>query len=293
MEEMELTFKEKRVRRLLRLYAIFSISLWMACNAIMVHAGSLDDLIEKQEMELQVGQSNENTEDIAAPNVQVEVDQQIQENQSEVKQNKIPVSSDDYIEKLGEDTKLDTYDPRVEKVNSVLNKVISMIVQIMAYGITALLTLRVILDLAYIALPFARGLLNKENRQVAVANNNAMNPMAAGMNPMGSPMGQMGPMGGGFGGSPMGAPMGGQPQMNQPAPQNIGGTQLISNAAIRAVQEEINGKSPYKTYVSDMTVLLVAVPVLLILAMSGALTQFGLVLGQALVKLISSLSGMI
>lgn len=289
---MELTFKEKRVRRLLRLYAIFSISLWMACNAIMVHAGSLDDLIEKQEMELQVGQSNENTEDIAAPNVQVEVDQQIQESQSEVNQNKIPVSSDDYIEKLGEATKLDNYDPRVEKVNGVLNKVISMIVQIMAYGITALLTLRVVLDLAYIALPFARGLLNKENRQVAVANNNAMNPMATGMNPMGSPMGQMGPMGpmgGGFGGSPMG----GQPQMSQPTPQNIGGTQLISNAAIRAVQEEINGKSPYKTYVSDMTVLLVAVPVLLILAMSGALTQLGLVLGQALVKLIGSLSGMI
>lgn len=286
---MELTFKEKRVSRLLRLYAIFSISLWMACNAIVVHAGSLDDLIEKQEMELQVGQSNENTKDIAAPNVQVEVDQQIQENEKEVNQNKIPVSSDDYIEKLGEATKLDTYDPRVEWVNGVLNKIISMIVQIMAYGITALLTLRVVLDLAYIALPFARGLLNKENRQVAVANNNAMNPMAAGMNPMGSPMGQMGPMGGGFGGSTMG----GQPQMNQPTPQNIGGTQLISNAAIRAVQEEINGKSPYKAYVSDMTILLIAVTVLLILAMSGALTQFGLVLGQALVKTINSLSGMI
>lgn len=281
MEEMELTFKEKRVRRLLRLYAIFSISLWMACNAIVVHAGSLDDLINQHEIELQ---NNNDIENVANQN------EIIQENQSaQNEENQVSVKAGDYLDSLNDATKMDTYNPKVEAVNGVIQKVVSIVVQIMAYGIIALLTLRVILDLAYIAMPFARGLLNKENRQVAVANNNVMNPMAAGMNPMGSPMGQMGPMGGGFGGSPMG----GQPQMNQPTPQNIGGTQLISNAAIRAVQEEINGKSPYKAYVSDMTILLIAVPVLLILAMSGALTQFGLVLGQALVKLIGSLSGMI
>lgn len=281
MEEMELTFKEKRVRRLLRLYAIFSISLWMACNAIVVHAGSLDDLINQHEIELQ---NNNDIENIANQN------EIIQENQSaQNEENQVSVKAGDYLDSLNDATKMDTYNPKVEAVNGVIQKVVSIVVQIMAYGIIALLTLRVILDLAYIAMPFARGLLNKENRQVAVANNNTMNPMAAGMNPMGSPMGQMGPMGGGFGGSPMG----GQPQMNQPTPQNIGGTQLISNAAIRAVQEEINGKSPYKAYVSDMTILLIAVPVLLILAMSGALTQFGLVLGQALLKLIGSLSGMI
>ena len=74
--------------------------------------------------------------------------------------------------------------------------------------------------------------------------------------------------------------MGGmQGQMGaQPA---MGRIQWVSNAALNAAAAESvvgpDGKavSPFKAYMKDMTVVLVITPVLLVLAISGALTDLG------------------
>ena len=145
----------------------------------------------------------------------------------------------------------------VNGVNSMIYKTQSFIVQIIAYALTIMLTLRTLFDLTYIAIPFSR------------------NPIDRISGTMGGNMGQnMGNMGGqSFGGQ--------SGQFNQPPASGASGAtrvQLISDEARAAIQ------SPrvFRTYAKSMAVTLIATTVMLVLALTGALTDLGFIIGKAL-----------
>lgn len=167
------------------------------------------------------------------------------------------VSSDDYINSLKGATSLtEERSDIVDKVNGATNRAVSIVVQILAYAIVAGLTLRVVIDLAYIAIPFMRKALSSESGQ----------------------------------GQQMQGNMNTQQQQGNMSMQNNNTTKIqwISNAARIAVDSEQNGMNPYKVYVKDMVIILVVTPLLLILTMTGALTNLGFLLGDVLVKAIGS-----
>ena len=134
--------------------------------------------------------------------------------------------------------------------------------------------------------------------------------MAGGMGGMQGGMGGMGMSRyGGMGGMGMNRGMGGMAggmgaMNNQMAgasqqPNMTGRIQWVSNAALNAVAgENIPGPdgravSPFKLYVKDMTVVLVITPILLVLAMTGTLTNLGFLLGDAIAKGIAGVGSMI
>ena len=212
----------------------------------------------------------------------------------------------------------------VAEVNAGIKTVASWVIQVMTYAIITLLTLRVVLDLAYIGLPFIRTFLANGYVGNAQAGAGGMpNSMAGGMNGgmMGGPMGggmMGGPMGGGMMGGPMGGGMygrggygmnrmgggmmggmDGQANMHNQGGSIMGRIQWVSNAALNAVAAESSvgpdGKanSPFKTYCQDMTVMLVLVPILLTLAVTGTLTNLGFLLGDVIVDAIASIGDVI
>lgn len=191
------------------------------------------------------------------------------------------------IDALKNASDVSEYNEQAAKVGSAAEKGASLVIQIMSYGITILLIMRVALDLIYIGIPFLRSVL---------ANGYMGNPHAAGGPQQQQPgIGMGGGFGGGFGnryGGGMGMSMqsqqiGVQTAMNNQPKQ--GKLQLVSNAALNAVATENmvgpdgEAHSAFKTYVKDMVVVLVVTPILLTLAVTGILNQVGFTLGQLIV----------
>lgn len=185
----------------------------------------------------------------------------------------------------------------VKKAGSSLSKLVGMAVQFLGYVITAGIVLRVVIDLAYIALPFMRGLFsagnNLGNRQQgqqpgAIGGNNYNNMNYNRYNGLGNSLGNN---------------LNGYNQYNtdngqQNGVQNSGGFSLVSNAALNAVKNEgqidtNTGKpmSPFKIYSKDMTIVLVLTPILFVLAVSGALTGIGFTIGEIVSNVIGSFAG--
>lgn len=206
-----------------------------------------------------------------------------------------------YIQSIESATDLSETSEMAAKVNEKQKQIASIVVQIISYFVVVCLVVRVVLDLCYIAIPFSRGIL---------AHGQTGNPASAGMQQPGiGGMGMggmgMGGYGGGYGGygsrygmggmGGMGMGMGGMnPQQQQQ--QQAFQVHWVSNAALNAVAAESmvgpDGKTPngLKLYAKDMIVVLILTPVLLVLAITGVLTQLGFVLGGALVNGISSIS---
>lgn len=153
----------------------------------------------------------------------------------------------------------------VNGVNSMIYKTQSFIVQIIAYALTIMLTLRTLFDLTYIAIPFSRSPIDRISGTQA-----------------GQPGGNMGQNMGNMGGQSFGGQSG---QFNQPPAAATGASasgatrvQLISDEARAAIQ------SPrvFRTYAKSMAVTLIATTVMLVLALTGALTDLGFIIGKAL-----------
>lgn len=203
--------------------------------------------------------------------------------------------------------------PEAMKMATGIKKIATIVIQALLYLITFGLTLRIILDLTYIALPFTRGFLangytgNTQQANIGVG--------AGGFQPGGGTMpGGLGYGGyGGFGGGGMFSrfgggfrrPFGGDPYntgMNQGIMGNNlqnaqGRIQLVSNAALNAVviggvsDMEGDRVNPIKTYAKDMFQVLIIVPLLLTLAVTGVLPQVGFVIGDYIVEGIKSFGG--
>lgn len=215
------------------------------------------------------------------------------------------------VDDLRDATNLNESSEGAKKINQGIKSIASFVVQVLAYAVTALLVLRVLLDLAYIALPFTRSFL---------ANGYGGNAQAGGggtgMTGMGTPMGGMGMGGMGMGGMGMnrgmgmgmnsmggmgmnGMGMGGMQQSQPGASPAMGRVQLVSNPALNAVAAETvvgpDGKaiSPIKMYAKDMIVILILAPTFLVLAITGSLTNLGLLIGDMLSSAISNIGTMV
>ena len=274
--------------------------------SIGVSASSLDDVIGANQQE----QQNTQVEQSTTGNVEIPVDNQ----STSGKTNSGYVSGEDFISSLQGSTDLTQHQEVVENAKPVMNKVASIIVQLLSYLITIGLTVRVVLDLTYIVLPFTRSFLSNGYMGNAQAGAGGMpNQAMGGMGGMGGMSGGMG-MGGGYGmrgGMGMGmnrmggmsGGMGGMQQgmqggMNNQNMSRMGETQWVSNAALNAVAAESqpgpDGKavSPFKLYIKDMTVIMVLTPILLALALTGTLTDLGFLLGDVICAGINSIGGM-
>lgn len=278
--------------------SLLAVMLIVTCSSMITFAsdtGSLDDVI------------NNNTSN------QQQVENQGSTNTRNEKSRE--EKNADFIAGLNQAADLTGNVEGVAEVTSGIKLVASWIVQVLSYGITILLALRVVLDLAYIGLPFTRAFLAngyQGNAQAGAGGmpNSMMNGGMAG--PMGGGM-MSGPMGGGmmgggmygrsgmYGRGPMGGAMG---QSNMAANMNQGGSmmgriQWVSNAALNAVAAESSvgpdgrAVSPFKNYCKDMAVVMVLVPVLLTLAVTGTLTNLGFLIGDMLVDAIASVGDMI
>ena len=234
------------------------------------------------------------------------------------------MSGEQYMDEIKDAVNLSKPSAGATKLNEGIKKVASFIVQVASYALTAFLVVRIVLDLLYITLPFTRSIL---------ANGYAGNPAATemqqpgmmggmgmgGMGGMGSPMGGMG-MGGmggygrgryGMGGMGMGAMGGmgmggmqggmmGQQGMGQPgATPAMGRVQIVSHAALNAVlcEQQVgpDGKNgnALAYYAKDMTGVLIITPILLTLAVTGVLVDFGFLIGDVLARAIASIGNML
>lgn len=219
----------------------------------------------------------------------------------------------DFIAGLNQAADLTTQVEGVEAATSGIRLIAAWIVQVLSYAITAFLAVRVVLDLAYIGLPFTRGFLangfagNPQANQMGANNMGGMNGMGGmgglgGMNGMGG-MGGYG-MRGGYG---MHGGMGGMGGMNGMGMQAgaqatglnqqgsvMGRIQWVSNAALNAVSAETStGQSPFRHYIKDMFLMLILVPILITLAVTGTLTNLGFMLGNLVCDAIESIGDML
>lgn len=283
-----------------KISAILLLCIMMALiNTVSVNAASLDDIINEETSEVYEEITESHNEEVAT--------------KPESKPNNEDYIGGSHLDGMKDANDLSEMSEGAAKLNAGIKKVASFIVQVLSYFATACLVLRVLLDIIYIVLPFTRSFL---------ANGYAGNPQSngtmqqGGMGGMGS-MGGMGGMGGygmgGFGSSRYGmggmGSMGGmggmgmnsmQQGMSQPgATPAMGRIQWVSTAALNAVASETtvgpNGKpiNPLRPYAKDMVVILVLAPVFLVLAVTGALTDLGLLVGELLANAISNIGGMI
>lgn len=256
-----------------------------------VYASSLDDVVSETSPESSSSSSSDSSSVSSS-------------------KSKIPMTADEYIANTKDAADLTNVDTKgASKVNEGIKTVAAFIVKILSYFLTAFLVVRVLLDLVYIALPFTRSMLSNGYAGNAAAGGAGM----GGMGGMGSPMGGMGGMGmggmgmgmrGGYGMNRMGmggmgmggAGMGGSQMGASPA---MGRVQLVSTAALNSVaSENMPGpdgrpQSALKAYAKDMAVTLVITPVLLVLAITGVLSNLGFLLGDVIARGIASIGNMI
>jgi hypothetical protein len=257
--------------------------------AISVYANSLDDIVNEETADTTDSSAdNSNSSDQTSTS------------------SEYVTANDAYINNIKEATTLSEPSAGATKVNEGIKKVASFIVQILSYFVTALLVVRVLLDLTYITLPFMRSALANGYQGNGAATGNTGMGMQGGMG-MGGGM-SMGGMGGygmnrgmGMGGYGMGGGMGMNRGMGgmQGASPSTGRTQWVSNAALNAVAAEScvgnDGKavSPLKMYAKDMFIVLIITPVLLLLAITGTLTNLGFMIGDLIVSMVNGIGSML
>lgn len=280
------------MRRLVMLTLCTMLSL--ACTIGTVQASSLDAAVAAME------EDNTVEEETTQPDSST-VDNQAAAAEPEKSRDEINQS---FINGLSDAANATAADSETAvKVTSGVTQVVAIIIQILSYIIVAMLGLRVLCDLAYIAIPPMRWLLAGN----AAAGVGAGQPGANGMGGMSTGYGSggygMGGYsrygGGGYGMGGMGGIGGMSNGMNQQMPQGQRKLQLVSWAAIRAVEnakmgaQDGSSRSALALYVPDMIIVLVLTPILLVLAISGTLTDLGFFIAQQLVSGISSIQGMV
>lgn len=218
-------------------------------------------------------------------------------------------NTDSFIEGLKNASDMSQPNETATKFGNGLSRIVSIVAQGICYIITGGLTLRVLLDLLYIGLPFLRSTLANGyvgNPNVAGQPGSEMGGGMMGGGMMGGTgmmgggmMGGYGGMRGGYGGMRGGYGMNQGMQGNQMAMQNQprqGRIQFVSNAALNAVATESmvgpdgTSNNPFKTYIKDMVVTLIVTTILIVLAVTGVLADLGFMLGGAISKMIGGIN---
>lgn len=280
---------EKVQRALLTLLTAFMVcAVTFSCHTT-AYAGSLDDITNN-------ASASDNSKSSGSS-----------KSQSQDDYNK------SYIDSLQSATNLEAESANVTKVNSYIQKIASVLVQVISYFIIAFLVVRILLDICYIVLPFTRKFLaNGYQGQPSqgqpgmggMGMNGGMGMGGMGMGGFGGGMG-MGGMGGygsryghmgGMGMSGMGG-MGGMGGMQGQGMAPAGRVQLVSEAALNAAAPGNMGEdgrpvSALKVYAKDMMTTLILTPILLVLAISGVISKLGFLIGYVIAKAVSSLGNM-
>jgi hypothetical protein len=188
------------------------------------------------------------------------------------------------INNLMDATRLDTNSEAANKFGRSAQPFLATVGQILAKIITFGMSLVILLDLVYIAIPPFRGMLGPAGAQ------GGMNGGMGGMNSgMGGGFGNG--MGGGFGRPGYGMNGGMSGGMSQQAPSGM--PSLVSTAAIMAANQP-NTFQGIKAYFHDVVVRTIITAVLIVLTLTGVLPQLGFKIGLMLNDFISSgIGGMI
>ena len=155
-------------------------------------------------------------------------------------------------------------------VSSHMKYYVSIIVQILGYILVFGLSVRVLIDLIYISLPFARKFMLDSN---STSNTNG----SVGTTPT---------ISGSFNGTSTLPSIGNSSPMKSSA-----SSWLVSNEALNAVEVSKEGKSPFKVYRKSMVTYCVTAVVLLVLAITGALSKLGFFIGYIIVNIINGVIG--
>lgn len=283
-----------------RVVSLIATCVLAMCITVMpVAASSLDDVVNSQQTE-------------APTETPTETQQPVDDN-TDITGSNLTTGNAQIINEIKSANNLDGTSSGASKINLGIKKVASFIVQVISYFITAFLVVRILLDICYIVLPFTRkwlanGYMGNVQAGVGMADGAGMG--MNGMNGMGGMgmRGGMGMNGMGMGGMGMGRGMGMRGGMNgmgmsgqgmQGANPLPGRIQWVSTAALNAVAAESCGgvdgvpDSPLKVYVKDMVPVLILTPILLVLAITGALQNLGFLIGDLLANAISQAGGML
>ena len=192
-----------------------------------------------------------------------------------------PMSAEEFSSLLSSSTVTpDTTSHLSTTVTSLIKRAASTLTTILCVFITAFLTVRVLLDLLFLALPFTEsiathfgfGAENPTNPQGALGNSSTigLNNSLPGGNRMSLPP---------------------QSPSPNPTPQSSSSKRftLISDEVLRARQSP----HPYKTYCHDAIIILTVTPMLLVLTVSGVFNHLGLLFGDVIVNLLNSLGGLL
>lgn len=175
----------------------------------------------------------------------------------------------------------------VKTVQKSAGTVVGIVLQLMAYALTVLLTLRIMTDLFYIVVPWLQPWLSGGKEGTA---NQGQGHQQGGMGGMGGYGGGYGGMSsyggmGGYGGgmNSYGGGMGGQQQQQ-------GGFSKVSQEALNAVAcskvQGPNGKCPsaFKIYFKSMMEVAIITPIMIVLSLTGIIAQLGFMLGNIIVN---------
>lgn len=163
-------------------------------------------------------------------------------------------------------------------VTSLIKRAASTITTLLCVFITAFLTVRVLLDLMFIALPFTESIATK----FGFGAENPTNPQGV---PSTSGLNNSLP-----GGNRMSLPPQ-YPSLNSSTstPSSKRQFTLVSEEVLRARQSP----HPIKTYCHDAIIILTVTPMLLVLTVSGVFNHLGLLFGDVIVHLLNNLGGIL
>lgn len=283
-----------------------------------VYASSLDDVINSNQAQEQQVQSpvqdNSTNQQSQSTNTQ--------QNQSTTVDK--PSVNTNFSSDLIGATDFTETDPVASSINEGQKKVAGIIIQVLGYFITLGLSVRIIIDAAYIAIPFSRVWLangrvqqpSPQQAQGGMQGGMGMGMGGYGGSSFGGGYGSggfgggygssgfgggygSGGYGGGYGSGGFGGGMqGGMQQQAQPQ-GNPFKLQLVSDEAFFAVANAQNvdpttGKkqNAFKLYFKDMMVIGILTPILIVMALSGAMTQLGFLIGSVLVDMLANVGNM-
>ena len=250
--------------QLAMVFQLYSLNV----SAIQLEDAVSSNQVQQEQQQEQTPQQQEQTQ-------QQEPQQQEQTTQQTQPQTSMGILNDlENVDLTAEQSSM------ASSINGMVYKVAQLLVHVISYGLTAALTVRVLLDLTYIAVPFIRVILANGYTGTASQSN------SGGFGGGGFGGGGFG--GGGFGGGGFGSSSSGSSH----GQGNPGKIQWVQNEALNAVAEQQSNKgvgAQFKLYSKEMTITLVAVPILLVLALTGALWKLGFAIGYAISAIIGSI----
>lgn len=196
-------------------------------------------------------------------------------------QNQTPMSAEEFSSLLSSSSVTpDTTSRLSTTVTSLIKKAASTITTLLCVFITAFLSVRVLLDLMFLALPFTESIATKFGLGGSETPTYNLSSSLPGGNSMSLPP---------------------NPSMN-PRPQSPSypsypTSSSSSSRKFTLVSEEVlrarQSPHPIKTYCHDAVIILTVTPMLLVLTVSGVFNHLGLLFGDVIVRLLNNLGGIL